>query len=163
MNYAQVVKGEGLRTRRIYLFIFIFNSSVYFLRNKKTNKNNENHLEELRRTAVGLPCRYLRWSLDCFVMQSYSLQYCCYVWTGAPSRYLEMFDKPQKQACRIAESSLTLHSLVPHRRNVAGLNFFFSRYYFRRCSSELSACFLSPFLDVIRMSMSTVSFLSSHG
>ena len=57
-------------------------------------------------------------------MQSYSLEYGCFVWTGAPSRYLEMFDKPQKQACRIAESSLTLHSLVPHRRNVAGLSFF---------------------------------------
>ena len=124
MNYAQVVKGEGFRTRRIYLFIFIFNSSVYFLRNKKTNKHNDNHLEELRRTAVGLPCRYLRWSLDCFIMQSYSLEYGCYVWTAAPSRYLEMFDKPQKQACRIAESSLTLHSLAPHRRNVAGLSFF---------------------------------------
>ena len=63
-------------------------------------------------------------------------------------------------------------------RNVASLSLF-SRYYFGRCSSELtqlvplpysggsSTCysnrlrdFLSPFLDVTRMSISTVYFLA---
>ena len=71
----------------------------------------------------------------------------------------------------------SLEPLV-HRRNVASLSLFY-RYYFGRCSSELAQLvplpysggrsthysdrlhdFLSPFLDVTRMSMSTVSFLA---
>ena len=65
---------------------------------------------------------------------------------------------------------------LPHRRNVVVSLSLFYRYYFDRCSSELdelvplpssrgrstrySNCviFLSLFLDVTRMSMSTVSF-----
>ena len=61
---------------------------------------------------------------------------------------------------------------LAHRRNVASLSLFY-RHYFDRCSSELTylegglfvifidfIISLSPFLDVTRMSMSTVSFLA---
>ena len=106
------------------------------------------------------------------------MEYCCHVWAGAPSCYLELLDKLQKRICRTVGPSLAA-SLEPlaHHRNIASLSLF-CRYYFGRCSSELaqlvphpysqgrSTCysdklhiFLSPFLDVARMSMSTVSFL----
>ena len=107
------------------------------------------------------------------------MEYCCHVWAGAPSCYLELLDKLQKRICRTVGPSLAA-SLGPlaHRRNVASLSLFY-RYYFGRCSSELAQLvplpysrgnllvilidcmiFLSPFLDVTRMSMSTVSFLA---
>ena len=106
------------------------------------------------------------------------MEYCCHVWAGTPSCYLKLLDKLQKRICRIVGPSLAA-SLEPlaHRRNVASLSLLY-RYYFGRCSSELaqlvplpffkggllvilrdSMIFLSPFLDVTRMSMSTVSFL----
>ena len=91
------------------------------------------------------------------------MEYCCHVWAGAPSCYLELLEKLQKRIC--------------HRRNVASLSLFYW-YYFGRCSSEPaqlvplpflevgllvslidSMIFLSPFLDVRRMTMSTASFL----
>ena len=99
------------------------------------------------------------------------MEYCCHVWAGAPSCYLELLDKLQKWIGRTVGPSLAT-SLEPlaHRWNVASLSLF-DRYYFGRCSSELPRLvplfiwidcmiFLSPFLDVLRMSMST--FLSSH-
>ena len=58
------------------------------------------------------------------------MKYCCYVWAGAPSCYLELLDKPQKQICRTVGSS-TLEPLA-HRENVASLSLFY-RYYFSRC------------------------------
>ena len=56
---------------------------------------------------------------------------------GAPSCYLELLDKLQKQICRTVGPSLAA-SLVPlvHHQNVASLSLFY-RYYFGRCSSEL--------------------------
>ena len=105
--------------------------------------------------------------------------YCCHVWIGAPSCYLELSGKLQKQIYRTTGPSLAA-SFEPltDRRNVASLSLFY-RYYFGRCSSELAQLvpipfsrgkstlysdrciiFLSPFLDVTRMSMSTVSFLA---
>ena len=107
------------------------------------------------------------------------MEYCCHVWAGAPSCYLELLDKLQKRISRTVGSSLAA-SLEPlaHRQNVASLNIFY-RYYIGRCSSELAQLvplpysrgrstlflidgmiFWSPFLDVTRMSMSTVSFLA---
>ena len=35
------------------------------------------------------------------------MEYCCHVWGGAPSCYLEMLDKLQKQICRTAGPSLS--------------------------------------------------------
>ena len=107
------------------------------------------------------------------------MEYCCHVWAGTPSCYLDLLDKLQKRICRIV-CPLFAASLEPlaHHRNVASLSLFY-RYYFGRCSSELAQLvplpfsrggllvilidcmiFLSPFLDVTRMSMSTVSFLA---
>ena len=101
----------------------------------------------------------------------------CHVWVGAPSCYLELLDKLQKRICRTVGHSLAASlKLLAHRRNVASLSLFY-RYYFGRRSSELAqlvlflegallailidcTIFLSPFLGVTRMSMSTVSFLA---
>ena len=108
-----------------------------------------------------------------------SIEYCCDVWAGAPSCYLELLDKLQKWICRTVGPSLAA-SLEPlaHRRNVASLSLFY-RYYFGKCSSELVQLvllpysrrrstrysdilliFLSPFLDITMMLLSTVSFLA---
>ena len=73
------------------------------------------------------------------------VKYCCHVWAGAPSCYLDLFDRLQKQICRIVGPSLAA-SLEPlaHRQNVASLNLFY-RYYFGRCSSELAQLVHLPF------------------
>ena len=73
------------------------------------------------------------------------MEYCCHVWAGAPSCYLELLDKLQKRICRIVGPSLAV-SVEPlaHRRNVASLSLFY-RYYFGRCSSELAQLVPLPF------------------
>ena len=104
--------------------------------------------------------------------------YCCHVWAGAPSCYLELPDKLQKRICRIVGPSLAA-SLEPlsYRQNIASLSLFYRCIslvdvhlkwlnWFRFLILEggllfiLIDCmiFLSPFLDVTRMSMSTVYF-----
>ena len=40
------------------------------------------------------------------------MEYCCHVWAGAPSCYLELLDKLQKQICRTVGSSIAV-SLEP--------------------------------------------------
>ena len=103
------------------------------------------------------------------------MEYCCHILAGAPSCYLELLGQLQKWICRTVGSSLAI-SLEPltNCQNVASL-----RYYFGGYSLELaqmvplpffeegllvilidSMIFLSPFLDVTRMSMSTISFLA---
>ena len=74
------------------------------------------------------------------------MEYCCHVWAGAPSCYLELLDKLQKRICRTVGPSLAA-SLEPlaHRQNVATLSLFY-RYYFGRCSSELAQLVPLPFL-----------------
>ena len=61
------------------------------------------------------------------------MEYCCRVWASAPSCYLQLLDKLQKQIWRTVVPSLAA-SLEPlaHRRNVASLSLFY-RYYFGRC------------------------------
>ena len=107
------------------------------------------------------------------------MEYSCHVWVGAPSCYLELLEKLQKRIYRSVEQA----SLEPlaHCRNVASLSLFY-RYYFGRCFSELAQLvplpsfqgrsthysddcmiFCSPFLDVARMPMSTVSFFAQLG
>ena len=73
------------------------------------------------------------------------MEYCCHVWAGAPSCYLELLDKLQKRICRTVGPSLAA-SLEPlaHRRNVANLSLFY-RYYFGRCSSELAELVPLPY------------------
>ena len=107
------------------------------------------------------------------------MEYCCHSWSGAPSCCLELLDKILKRICRTVGPSLAA-SPEPFADcwNVASLSLLY-RYYFGRCSSELAQLvplpfswggllfilidcmiFLSPFLDVTRMTMSTVSFLA---
>ena len=63
----------------------------------------------------------------------------------APSCYLELLDKLQKQICRIVGPSLGA-SLEPlaHHQNVASLSLFYS-YHFGRCSSELAELVPLPY------------------
>ena len=107
------------------------------------------------------------------------IEYCGYIWAGAPSQYLKLLDKLQKWICRTVGPSFSA-SLEPfaHCSNVANLSLLY-RYYFGRCSSELAQlvplhyfqgglliilidCMIFPslFLDVTRISMSTVFFLT---
>ena len=64
------------------------------------------------------------------------MEYCCQVWAGAPSCYLELLDKLQKWICRTVGPSLaaSLETLA-HRWNVASLSLSY-RYYFGRCSGS---------------------------
>ena len=73
------------------------------------------------------------------------MEYCCHVWAGAPSCYLELLGKLQKRICRTVGPSLSA-SLEPlaHHRNVASLSLFY-RHYFGRCSSELAQLVPLPF------------------
>ena len=66
------------------------------------------------------------------------MEYCCHVWAGAPSCYLELLDKLQRRICRTVGSSLAV-SLEPlsHRQSLVSLSLF-CRYYFGSCSTELS-------------------------
>ena len=110
------------------------------------------------------------------------MEYYCHVWAGAPSCYLELLDQLPKRICSIVDPSLaaSLETLAQHQ-NVVSLSLFY-KYYFGRCSSKLAqlvtlpysrgrssrysdrlhnfSVFLSTFLDVTRMSTSTVSFLA---
>ena len=108
------------------------------------------------------------------------MEYCGNVWGGAPSSYLESLDNLQKRICRTVGPSLAV-SLEPllHHWNIASWSLFY-RYYFG-IDVHLNwlnwfhflilkwgllvipidcMIFLSPFLDITRMSMSAVSFLA---
>ena len=54
------------------------------------------------------------------------MEYCCHLWAGAPSCYLELLDKLQKRICRTVSPSLAA-SLEPlaHHQNVVSLNLSF--------------------------------------
>ena len=73
------------------------------------------------------------------------MEYCCYVWAGAPSSYLKLLDKLQKRICRTVGPSLAA-SVKPltYRQNVASLSLFYN-YYFGRWSSELAQLVPLPF------------------
>ena len=73
------------------------------------------------------------------------MEYCCHVWAGAPSYYLELLDKLQKRICRTVGHSLSgcLESLA-RRQNIVSLSLFY-RHYFGRCSSEVAEVVLLPF------------------
>ena len=65
----------------------------------------------------------------------------CHVWAGAPSCYLEMIVKLQKQICRTVGPTLAASpEPLSHRQNVASLSLFFGR-----CSSELAPLVLLSF------------------
>ena len=110
------------------------------------------------------------------------MECCCPVWAGASScqlELLELLDKLQKMICRtIGPSFSSCLEPLAHRQNVASLYIFY-RYYFVDVHLYwlnwlhflilegdllfiLIDCmiFLSPFPDVTRMSLSTVSFFA---
>ena len=70
-----------------------------------------------------------------FTIQPF-MECCCHVWHGAPSCYLELLDKLQKQICRTV-GPFVAASVEPlaHQWNVASLSLVY-RYYFGRYSSE---------------------------
>ena len=75
------------------------------------------------------------------------MEYCCHVWAGAPSCYLELLDKLLKWICRTVGSSLDAFlEPLAHRWNVASLSLFY-RYYFGRCSLELAQLVPLPFFQ----------------
>ena len=73
------------------------------------------------------------------------MEYCCYIWAGAPLCYLELLEKLQKQICRtVCPSIAAFLKPLAHCRNVTNLSLFY-RYYFGRCSSELTQLVPLPF------------------
>ena len=109
------------------------------------------------------------------------MEYCCHIWTGTLSCYLELLSKLDKQICWTVGPSLAASpEPLTHLQNVVSSSLFY-RYYitlvhvlqnwftwFYFLSHKgglvfiLTVCmiFLSPFLDVTKMSVSTVSFLA---
>ena len=72
-------------------------------------------------------------------------EYCCHVWDGVPSCYLELLTKLQKQICRAVDPSLAASpEPLTHDQKVASLSLFY-RYYFGRCFSELAQMVPLPF------------------
>ena len=73
------------------------------------------------------------------------VEYCCHVWVGVPTCYLQLIDKLQKRICTtVSPSHATSLKPLSHRGNVASLSLFY-RYYFCRCSSELAQLVSLPF------------------
>ena len=67
-----------------------------------------------------------------------SMEYCCHVWAGAPSCYLELLDKLQKWICRIVGPLLaTCLEFLTVCQIVVSVSLFYG-YWFCRCSSELA-------------------------
>ena len=73
------------------------------------------------------------------------MEYCCHVWASVPSCYLELLDKLKEQICKTVEPSLAAY-LEPLAHHL---------FILIDCM-----IFLSPFLDVKRISMSKISFLA---
>ena len=75
------------------------------------------------------------------------MEYCCHVWAGAPSCYLEWLDELQKWICRTVDLSLVAF-LEPLTCcwNVDRLSLSHS-YYFGRCSSELAQLVQLPYFQ----------------
>ena len=73
------------------------------------------------------------------------MEYCCHLWAGASSYYLELLDELQKPISRTVGPSVAA-SLEPlaHARNVVSLSLFYS-YYFGRYSSELAQLVPLPY------------------
>ena len=64
------------------------------------------------------------------------MEYCCHVWAGATSCYLELLDKLQKQLSRTVGPSLAASlELLAHCWDVASLSLF-CRYYSGSCSGS---------------------------
>ena len=83
------------------------------------------------------------------------MEYCCHVWADAPSCYLELLDKLQK-AFSVGITLVDVH-----------LNWLIWFHFVILEGGLLvilidCTIFLSPFLDVTRMPIATVSFLTQQ-
>ena len=107
------------------------------------------------------------------------MEYCCHVCAGAPSCYLEFLNKLQNRICRtVGPSPAVSLEPVTHRGSAASLSQligitlvdvhlnWLNWFHFLILEGGLLVIlidcmiFLSPFLDVARMCMSTASFLA---
>ena len=92
------------------------------------------------------------------------MEYCCHVWAGAPICYLELLDKLQKRICKIVSPSLAASpEPLAHCQNVASLSLFYitlvdvlqnwlNWFHFLFLKEGLLIIFMSPFLDIARLS-----------
>ena len=71
-------------------------------------------------------------------------EYCCDVWAGAPSCYLELLDKLQKRICMTVGPSLAASWTFGSSSKCSQRKSFY-RYYFGRCPSELAQLVSLPF------------------
>ena len=84
--------------------------------------------------------RFFLLSLHCIYKSTIRpcLEYYCHVWTGAPSCYLELLYKLQKQICRTVGLSLVASpELLAHHQNISNLSLFY-RYYFWEFLSKMA-------------------------
>ncbi|CAE1265595.1 unnamed protein product [Acanthosepion pharaonis] len=65
------------------------------------------------------------------------MEYCCHIWSGAPSVCVGVLDRLQRRICKVVGHALAsrLRSLS-HRRAVASLCLFY-KYFHGNCSEEL--------------------------
>ena len=66
------------------------------------------------------------------------MEYCCQIWTGTPSCYLELLDRLQKLICRTVGPWLAASlELLAYHQNLSSFSLFYG-YYFGRCSFQLA-------------------------
>ena len=76
------------------------------------------------------------------------MEYRRHVWAGAPSCYLKLLDQLQKRISRtVGPSLVSPNEPLAHCQNVARLSLF-CKYYFGRCSSELTELVPLPYSQV---------------
>ena len=107
------------------------------------------------------------------------MEYCCHVWASTSSCYLELWDQLQKQIrMKVGPSLAVCPQPLARRQNVSSLSLsvgialldvhlnWLNLFHFLILEGGLlvilidGITFLSPFLDVTKMSMSIVSFLT---
>ena len=127
-------------------------------------------INEVLSSEVSL-CLYKSAILPC-------MEYCCHFWAGAPSWYLKLLFKLHKHICRTVGPSLAVSLLNPCLMKMypdwvfsIGITSgdvhvsWFSWFHFLVLREGLPVIltdwiiFLSPFLDVTGISISTISFL----
>ena len=72
--------------------------------------------------------------------------YCCNVWAGIPSCYLDLLENLKKQVFRFVAASI---ELLSQRRNVVSLSLFYSNYFIR-CLIELDKLVPLPSVTIPR-------------
>ena len=68
------------------------------------------------------------------------MEYCCHVWAGATSCYLELLNKLQKRITVGLSLGASVEPLA-HRRNVASLSLFYIYFFFKTGSTGSTSLF----------------------